>query len=139
MPVLGRMRLHGAVELLVVLPDGSKTLLPAAFTDAAPAAAEPTALTVGSVEDLIQLTAVVDSLLPPVGAAGGCGGEGFGHPDQGGSRWTDESVGVRSRPAAGRVTTGGSATGSAGSGPGGGGGQAGVTDRQVARRDGVRR
>ena len=33
LPVLGRMRRHGAVELLVVLPDGSKRLVPAAWTD----------------------------------------------------------------------------------------------------------
>jgi hypothetical protein len=31
--VLGQMRRHGAVELLVVLPDGSKTLLPQVWTD----------------------------------------------------------------------------------------------------------
>ncbi len=28
------MRRHGAVELLLVLPDGSKSLVPAAWTDA---------------------------------------------------------------------------------------------------------
>ena len=133
------MRRHSAVELLVVLPDGSKTLLPAAFTDAAPGSAEPTAVTVGSVEDLIQLTAVVASLLPPVGAAGGAAGKASGIPTKEDPGGPDESIGVRSRPAAGRVTTGGSATGSAGSGPGGGGGEAGVADRPVARRDGVRR
>jgi len=135
------MRRHGAVELLVVLPDGSKTMLPAGFTDAAPASAEPMAVTVGSVEDLIQLTVVVASLLPPVGAAGGVPGEASGVPTKEDPGGPDQSVGVRSRrPAAGgRVTTGGSATGSAGSGPGGGGGQAGVADRQVARRDGVHR
>ena len=32
--VLGGMRRHGAVELLLVLPDGSKSLVPAAWTDA---------------------------------------------------------------------------------------------------------
>ena len=88
MPVLGRMRRHGAVELLVVLPDGSKTLLPAAFTDAAPAAVEPAVATLGSVEDLTQLTVVVASLMPPVGPAGGVAGQASGTPDQGGSRWT---------------------------------------------------
>ena len=31
--VLGSMRRHGAAELLVVLPDGSKRLIPAAWTD----------------------------------------------------------------------------------------------------------
>ena len=31
--VLGQMKRHGAVELLVVLPDGSKTLMPGSWTD----------------------------------------------------------------------------------------------------------
>ena len=60
--VLGRMQRHGAVELLVVLPDGSKTLLPAVFTDAV-AAADVLVATVGSIEDLEQLAVVVESLL----------------------------------------------------------------------------
>ena len=33
LPVLGSMLRHGALELLVVLPDGSKRLIPAAWTD----------------------------------------------------------------------------------------------------------
>ena len=33
LPVLGSMLRHGAMELLVVLPDGSKRLIPAAWTD----------------------------------------------------------------------------------------------------------
>ena len=37
--VLGRMRRHGRLELLVVLPDGSKSLLPAAWTDHEPSPA----------------------------------------------------------------------------------------------------
>jgi hypothetical protein len=39
LPVLGGMRRHGAVELLLVLPDGSKSLIPAAWTDAEPSGA----------------------------------------------------------------------------------------------------
>jgi hypothetical protein len=34
--VVGSLRRHGGVELLVVLPDGSKRMIPAAWTDAAP-------------------------------------------------------------------------------------------------------
>lgn len=34
--VLGSMRRHGARELLVVLPDGSRRLVPVSWTDAAP-------------------------------------------------------------------------------------------------------
>jgi Family of unknown function (DUF5372) len=33
--VLGRMRRHGRLELLLVLPDGSKRLIPQAWTDQA--------------------------------------------------------------------------------------------------------
>ena len=38
--VLGGMRRHGVVELLLVLPDGSKSLIPAAWTDAEPSGAD---------------------------------------------------------------------------------------------------
>ena len=108
---MGRMRRHGAVELLVVLPDGSKTMLPAGFTDAAPASAEPMAVTVGSVEDLIQLTVVVASLRPPVRVAGGAAGKASGIPTKEDPGGPDQSVGVRSRrPAARSRASGGSAT-----------------------------
>ena len=40
LPVLGRLRRHGGAELLVVLPDGSKRLIPAAWTDADASAAD---------------------------------------------------------------------------------------------------
>ena len=33
MPVLGQRRRQGQLELLLVLPDGSKSLIPAAWTD----------------------------------------------------------------------------------------------------------
>jgi hypothetical protein len=74
LPVLGRMRRHGRVELLVVLPDGSKTLFPAAWTDLDATAADtppgqvdggagsPTA-TVGALDDLAQAVAVASALL----------------------------------------------------------------------------
>ena len=38
--VLGGMRRHGVVELLLVLPDGSKSLVPAAWTDAQPSSGD---------------------------------------------------------------------------------------------------
>jgi len=62
--VLGSMRRHGAAELLVVLPDGSKRLIPAAWTDLEqPAAAgDDAAGTLGSVRDLLQLSALVPGL-----------------------------------------------------------------------------
>jgi hypothetical protein len=40
LPVLGRMRRHGRLELLLVLPDGSKRLIPQVWTDAEPDAPE---------------------------------------------------------------------------------------------------
>ena len=62
--VLGSMRRHGAAELLVVLPDGSKRLIPAAWTDLEqPAAARgDAAATVGSVPDLLRLAVLVSGL-----------------------------------------------------------------------------
>ena len=139
--VLGRMRRHGAVELLVVLPDGSKTLLPAVFTDAVPAAAEPVVATVGSIEDLEQLAVVVESLMPPAVGAG-VAEDATGIPTKEDPGAPDESVGVRP----GRRRTRGAAAGdratsgrTAGPGSGGGGGQVGVPDRQVPRRGGVGR
>ena len=38
--VLGGMRRHGMVELLLELPDGSKSLVPAAWTDAQPSSGD---------------------------------------------------------------------------------------------------
>ncbi len=66
--VLGRMRRHGTVELLVVLADGSKTLLPASWTDLAPsgdvghAVGEPFTVTLGSLGDLLAASALMSVL-----------------------------------------------------------------------------
>jgi hypothetical protein len=58
------MRRHGAVELLLVLPDGSKSLVPAAWTDADPPAADggATVVTLGSLSDLLQACDLVADL-----------------------------------------------------------------------------
>jgi hypothetical protein len=64
------MHRHGALELLVVLPDGSKTLLPVVFTDAVPMVADAVAATVGSIEDPEHLAVVVESLMAPAVGAG---------------------------------------------------------------------
>ena len=62
--VLGSMRRHGETELLVVLPDGSKRLIPAAWTDlentAGGAGGGPSAL--GAVADLRRLSVLVCDL-----------------------------------------------------------------------------
>ena len=139
--VLGRMHRHGALELLVVLPDGSKTLLPAVFTDAVPAAPESVAATVGSIEDLEQLAVVVESLMPPAVGAG-VAEDATGIPTKEDPGAPDEkSVGVRPGRRGGRTAAGGGSAsrGPAGPGSGGGGGQVGVPDRQVPRRGRVGR
>lgn len=63
--VLGRMRRHGRLELLLVLPDGSKALIPAAWTDLPEAGGEvgeAVAATLGSLADLLAACAVVAAL-----------------------------------------------------------------------------
>jgi Family of unknown function (DUF5372) len=63
--VLGSMRRHGTTELLVVLPDGSKRLIPTAWTDLEqPAGAEGPgdAATLGPVPDLLQLSVLISGL-----------------------------------------------------------------------------
>ena len=58
------MRRHGVLELLLVLPDGSKSLVPAAWTDADPPAADgaASAVTLGSLSDLVQACDLVADL-----------------------------------------------------------------------------
>jgi hypothetical protein len=66
LPVLGSMRRHGVTELLVVLPDGSKRLIPAAWTglecDAGGADGDGGPSALGTVADLQQLSALVCDL-----------------------------------------------------------------------------
>lgn len=64
LPMLGRMRRHGRLELLLVLPDGSKSLIPAEWTDLEEAPASSGPATVGTVADLQQAVAVAAALLP---------------------------------------------------------------------------
>ena len=64
--VLGGMRRHGRLELLVVLPDGSKRLIPAAWTEPGATTAARTAGdgpgTLGTVADLLGLSVLVSAL-----------------------------------------------------------------------------
>jgi len=67
--VLGTIHRHRRLHLLLILPDGSKSLIPADWTDL-PSLAQPqralsahTAATLGSLEDLFHARAVVDALL----------------------------------------------------------------------------
>ncbi len=67
--VLGQMHCRGRLELLLVLPDGSKSLVPAAWTDYAAdsqpgAGAEPAECGVlGALADLAEARVVVSALL----------------------------------------------------------------------------
>jgi hypothetical protein len=60
-------RRHGRVDLLVVLPNGRKRLIPQAWTDAEPAAAteadqDDVVATLGTVEDLSAAVVIVSAL-----------------------------------------------------------------------------
>ena len=138
--VLGRMHRHGAVEFLVVLPDGSKTLLPAVFTDAVEAPMPRSAVTVGSVEDLVQLTSVVESLLPPTTTGTGPVEDATGVPAKEDPCAPDQSAGFRPRRGISAAGGDGGATGrSARAGQGGGGAEVGVADRPASRLGGLDR
>jgi hypothetical protein len=60
--VLGRLRRHGEVEVLVVLPDGSKRMIPQAWTDAQPAGGCDEADTLGGLGDLLAACVLVSAL-----------------------------------------------------------------------------
>jgi len=61
--VLGRLRRHGGLELLVVLPDGSKRLIPAAWTDLEAGSDDvEAAATLGALGDLLAACALVSVL-----------------------------------------------------------------------------
>ncbi len=66
------MHRHGRLELIVVLPDGSHLMVPAAWTDLPAAAERPPAGTLGSLDDLFAARRVLDGLL----RAGGDGERG---------------------------------------------------------------
>ena len=68
--VFGWMRKQGRVELCLVLPDGSKSLIPAAWTDIdSGTEREAGAGTLGSLADLFHARAVVDGLIHRAEAA----------------------------------------------------------------------
>ena len=61
--LIGWMRRHGRLELIVELPDGSRLLLPAAWTDLKPSTEPPAAGTLGSLDDLLAARRVLEPLL----------------------------------------------------------------------------
>src|SRR5438046_10632342 len=60
--VLGRLRRHGGVELLVVLPDGSKRMIPQAWTDSQPAGGGDSVATLGGLGDLLAACVLVSAM-----------------------------------------------------------------------------
>jgi Family of unknown function (DUF5372) len=62
--VLGGMRRHGAMELLLELPDGTKALVPAAWTNAQPPLGGDAGRigTLGSLADLLHVGALIAEL-----------------------------------------------------------------------------
>ncbi len=60
--VLGRLRRHGEAELLVVLGDGSKRMIPLSWTDAQPAGECDGAATLGGLGDLLAACVLVAAL-----------------------------------------------------------------------------
>ena len=72
--VLGSMRRHGAAELLVVLPDGSKRLIPVTWTDLEQPAdgGDDGAATLGPVADLLRLSVLVSGLSARPADGPGC-------------------------------------------------------------------
>ena len=67
---MGWMRRRGALDLLLVLPDGSRSLVPAGWTDLEGVAQPPAAGALGCVEDLLAARRVLDGLLERVVLAG---------------------------------------------------------------------
>ena len=63
LPVTGRLRRHGRVELLVVLPDGTSRLIPQAWTDDGDGGGTGAAgAALGSVSDLLAACVLVAAL-----------------------------------------------------------------------------
>ncbi|MBV9164688.1 MAG: hypothetical protein JO342_00880 [Solirubrobacterales bacterium] len=64
--VIGCTRRRGALGLIVVLPDGSRRVIPAEWTDVHGPRVPQRLGTLGSVEDLLAARRVVDGLLRAV-------------------------------------------------------------------------
>jgi hypothetical protein len=62
--VYDRMHRNGILLLILVLPDGTRSLIPAAWTDLEPSlSGQCSSVTIGSIPDLLHARKVVDSLL----------------------------------------------------------------------------
>ncbi len=86
------MRRNGRLLLVLILPDGSKSLIPADWTDLASPTESffaPAATTLGSLENLLHTRAVVDALLGRLAAVPG---------EDGNFAATKESACARKKP-----------------------------------------
>src|SRR5712664_3745077 len=75
--VFGAVHRKGQLLLVLVLPDGSKSSVPADWTNLAsptPTLSAPSAATLGSLEHLLHARAVLDALLGRLASATGEGG-----------------------------------------------------------------
>ena len=62
--VLRQARMPAGLQFVLILPDGSKSLIPADWTDFKSASGAPQApVLVGSLDDLLRLRVLVDALL----------------------------------------------------------------------------
>lgn len=64
--LMGWMRRRGRLELILILPDGSHLMVPAAWTDLQAAGEPIEAGTLGSLEDLLAMRRVLEPLLERV-------------------------------------------------------------------------
>jgi len=69
--LIGWMRRGGRLELILELPDGSRSLIPAAWTDLEPPPGPAPAGTLGSLDDLLAAARVLAPLVERVVLAGG--------------------------------------------------------------------
>lgn len=69
--MMGWMRRGGRLELILVLPDGSHLMVPAAWTDLEGPVGPARAGTLGSLEDLLVARRVLDGLLRASGSGRG--------------------------------------------------------------------
>jgi len=100
--LMGWMRRGGTLELILVLPDGSRSLIPAAWTNLERRAEPARAGTLGRLDDLLRARRVLEPLLGRAVLAGGDDPQ----PEE-----TESAAGPRS---GGEPGAGGGAVGAAG-------------------------
>ena len=69
--LIGCRRVRGTLELIVVLPDGSRCVIPAEWTDVQSAPEPAGVRTLGSLDDLLAARRIVDRLLRAFASEGG--------------------------------------------------------------------